>query len=142
MMGKQLDSTNYIVLISLVIFLIGLSQVVLIAYGLMLNLYRLNVKRELSSRIISNNFKDYRFLLESIDINDKAKNFNMELWVKISTKLSVYLHNYYESYLSLIFQCFNIIVILIYLFYKLSFSLFFGLAIAGMVMYKTIKTAN
>lgn len=81
-------------------------------------------------------------MLESTSINDKAGSFSMELWMKISTKLSVYLHNYYESYLSLIFECFNIIVILVYLFYKLSFSLFFGLAIAGLVMYKTIKTAN
>lgn len=65
----------------------------------------------------------------------------MELWMKIGTRLSVYLHNYYESYLSLIFECFNIVVIVIYLIYKLSFSLVFGLAIAGIIMYKTIKTA-
>lgn len=65
----------------------------------------------------------------------------MSLRIKISTKMSVYLHNYYESYLSLIFECFNIVVIFIYLVYKLSFSLFFGLATAGLVMYKTIVTA-
>jgi hypothetical protein len=65
----------------------------------------------------------------------------MELWMKIGTKLSVYLHNYYESYLSLIFECFNIVVILIYLIHKLSFSLLFGLAVAAMIMYKTIRIA-
>jgi hypothetical protein len=81
-------------------------------------------------------------LLESTSISEKADHLSMELWAKISTKLSVYLHNYYESYLNLIFECFNIVVILIYLFYKLSFSLLFGLAIAGLVMYKTISTAN
>ncbi len=32
-------------------------------------------------------------------------------------------------------------VIFIYLLYKLSFSLFFGVGIAGLVMYKTIVTA-
>jgi len=61
--------------------------------------------------------------------------------MKIGTKLSVYLHNYYESYLSLIFECFNIVVILIYLIHKLSFSLLFGLAVAAMIMYKTIRIA-
>ncbi len=61
--------------------------------------------------------------------------------IKISTKLSVYLHNYYESYLSLIFECFNIVVIFVYLIYKLSFSLFFGVAIAALIMNKTIRTA-
>jgi hypothetical protein len=66
----------------------------------------------------------------------------MELWMKANTRLSVYLHNYYESYLSLIFECFNIFAIVIYLFFKLSFALFFGLAIAGLVMYKTITTAG
>lgn len=134
--------SNFVMLISIVIVAIGLSQLVLIAYGLMLTLYRLNVKRELSQRIIANNFQDYRNMMESTSISDKADSFSMELWMKISTKLSVYLHNYYESYLSLIFECFNIVVILVYLFCKLSFSLFFGLAIAGLVMYKTIKTAN
>jgi hypothetical protein len=54
----------------------------------------------------------------------------------------VYLHNYYESYLNLIFECFNIVVILIYLFYKLSYSLLFGIAVAGLVMYKAIATTN
>lgn len=134
--------SNYVMLISIVIVAIGLSQLVQIAYGLMLTLYRLNVKRELSQRIIANNFQDYRSILESTSISDRAGSFSMELWMKISTKLPVYLHNYYESYLSLIFECFNIVVILAYLFYKLSFSLFFGLAIAGLVMYKTITTAN
>jgi hypothetical protein len=66
----------------------------------------------------------------------------MELAIKINTKLAVYLHNYYESYLSLIFECFNIIVILIYLLCKLSFSLFFGIGIAGLVMYKSLIIAR
>lgn len=87
--------SNYVIFISIVIAAIGLSQLVQIAYGLMLTLYRLNVKRELSQRIISNNFKDYRSMLESTSISDKADGFSMELWMKISTKLSVYLHNYY-----------------------------------------------
>ena len=134
--------SNYVLLISVVIAAIGLSQLVLIAYGLMLTLYRLNVKRALSQRVIANNFQEYRSMLESTSISDKADGFSMELWMKISTKLAVYLHNYYESYLSLIFECFNIVVILAYLFCKLSFSLLFGLAIAGLVMYKSIRTAN
>jgi len=54
----------------------------------------------------------------------------------------VYLHNYYESYLNLVFECFNIAVIFVYLLYKLSFSLFFGVAIAAIVMASTIKIAN
>lgn len=66
----------------------------------------------------------------------------MELWMKVNTRLSVYLHNYYESYLSLMFECFNIFAIVLYLFFKLSFALLFGLAIAGLVMYKTITTAG
>jgi hypothetical protein len=66
----------------------------------------------------------------------------MDLRTKISTKLSVYLHNYYESYLNFIFECFNIVIIFIYLLHKLSFSLFFGVAIAALVMYKTIVTAK
>lgn len=74
-------------------------------------------------------------------MSDKLERFNMDLRIKVSTKLSAYVHNYYESYLSLIFECFNIVVIFIYLLYKLSFSLFFGVAIAGLVMYKTIVTA-
>jgi len=66
----------------------------------------------------------------------------MDLTIKINTKLAVYLHNYYDSYLSLIFECLNIIVIFIYLLYKLSFSLFFGIAIAGLVMYKSLTLAR
>ena len=66
----------------------------------------------------------------------------MDLTIKINTKLVVYLHNYYNSYLSLIFECLNIIVIFIYLLYKLSFSLFFGIAIAGLVMYKSLTLAR
>lgn len=65
----------------------------------------------------------------------------MELWMKIGTKLGVYLGNYYESYLNLIFESLNIVFIVIYLFNKLSFSLLFGLTIAGLVMYKTITIA-
>lgn len=75
-------------------------------------------------------------------MNEENAEFDMELAIKISTKLSVYLHNYYESYLSLIFECLNIVVIFIYLLYKLSFSLLFGVAIAGLVMYKTLTTAR
>ena len=37
--------SNYVMLISIVIIAIGLSQLALIAFGLMLTLYRLNVKR-------------------------------------------------------------------------------------------------
>lgn len=66
----------------------------------------------------------------------------MELAIKITTKLAVYLHNYYDSYLSLIFECFNIVVIFVYLLYKLSFSLLFGVAIAALVMYKSLSTAR
>ena len=58
-------------------------------------------------------------MLESTEINEKKAEFDMELTVKISTKLSVYLHNYYDSYLSLIFECFNIVVIFVYLLSKL-----------------------
>lgn len=47
-------------LISVVIAAIGLSQLILIAYTLMLSVYRLNVKRELSMRILRNNFRDYK----------------------------------------------------------------------------------
>lgn len=61
--------------------------------------------------------------------------------MKVGTKISVYLHNYYESYLNLVFECFNIIVIIIYLIHKLSFSLLFGLAVAGLIMFKTIRVA-
>jgi hypothetical protein len=55
-----MDTVQYVTLISVVIFSIALSQLILIAYGLMLSLYTLNVKRELSSRILKNNFRDYR----------------------------------------------------------------------------------
>jgi len=43
-----------------VITTIGLSQGVLIAYGLVLSLYRLNVRREASSRVVHNNFQQYQ----------------------------------------------------------------------------------
>lgn len=36
----------------------------------------------------------------------------------------------------------TIVVIFFYLLYKLSFSLFFGIAIAALVMYKTMKITN
>ena len=119
-----------------------MSQLLLIAYTLALSVYRLNVKRELSSRILENNFVEYKQMLESTEINEKKAEFDMELAVKISTKLSVYLHNYYDSYLSLIFECFNIVVIFVYLLYKLNFSLFFGVGIAALVMYKTLMIAR
>lgn len=91
--------------------------------------------------MVNNNFKQYRALLESTTISDKSESFSMELWMKIATKLNVYLCNYYESYLNLIFESINIIFIIVYLFNKLSFSLIFGLAVAGLVMYKTITIA-
>lgn len=139
--SASVNQMDYVYLISMVILAIGISQLLLIAYSLMLTLYKLNVKRSLSSRMIANNFKDYKNLLESTSISDKADSFSMELWMKIGTKLNVYLCNYYESYLNLIFESLNIVFIIIYLFNKLSFSLLFGLAIAGLVMYKTITIA-
>lgn len=139
--SASVNQMDYVYLISMVILAIGISQLLLIAYSLMLTLYKLNVKRSLSSRMIANNFKDYKHLLESTSISDKADSFSMELWMKIGTKLNVYLCNYYESYLNLIFESLNIVFIIIYLFNKLSFSLLFGLAIAGLVMYKTITIA-
>jgi hypothetical protein len=41
----NMDRSNYVLLISVVILALGLSQLVLIAYGLILTLYRQNVKR-------------------------------------------------------------------------------------------------
>lgn len=97
------DPSSYIGLIILVIASIAISQLLTIVYTLILTLYRLNAKRELSIRILRNNFQDYRELLESKQIDELALDYDMELRIKISTKVAVYLHNYYESYLSLIF---------------------------------------
>jgi hypothetical protein len=66
----------------------------------------------------------------------------MDLYTKITMKLSIYINNYYDSYLSIIFDGIYVIVIIIYLFVKLSFSVFFGLAIAGTVMYMTNKVTK
>jgi hypothetical protein len=142
MSGVELRQEDYLWLMAVVILAIGLSQAVLIAYGLVLSLYRLNVRREASARVIGNNFADYKCRLEERALRGTEEEGSMELWVKANTRLAVYLHNYYESYLSLVFECLNIVAILLYLFFKLSFSLFFGLAIAGLVMYKTITTAS
>lgn len=63
MSAQDVSHSQYLLLIGVVVVAIALSQLVLIAYGLVLCLYRFNVKRELSSRILSNNFRDYRNVL-------------------------------------------------------------------------------
>jgi hypothetical protein len=63
MSAQNVSNSQYLLLIGVVVVAIALSQLVLIAYGLVLCLYRSNVKRELSSRILSNNFSDYRNVL-------------------------------------------------------------------------------
>lgn len=49
---SETDKGEYLLLITVVIASIALSQLSLIAYTLTLSVYRLNVKRELSARIL------------------------------------------------------------------------------------------
>lgn len=52
----ETDTGEYVLLIAVVITSFALSQLLLIAYTLVLSVYRLNVKRELSARMLQNNF--------------------------------------------------------------------------------------
>jgi hypothetical protein len=70
MSGQNIDTQQYILLVGVVILAIGLSQLVLIAYSLVLSLYRHHVKKVLSSRILANNFRYYRAYLEAPILND------------------------------------------------------------------------
>lgn len=60
MSGVELQQEDYLWLMAVVIAALILSQAVFIAYGLILSLYRMNVRRDVSSRIIENNFSDYK----------------------------------------------------------------------------------
>jgi hypothetical protein len=56
--------------------------------------------------------------------------------------MPVYVYNYHNSLLSLVFESLNIFGVCVYLYMKLSYSLIFGLIIALMIMKKILSVTQ
>lgn len=128
-------SLNLYGLLAAACLLIGISYSLELANSYTLSLYKLQVKEQLTTRIIKNSLRKHFLSSQS---NSSSAEDKPKLWHKLSTTLPLYLNNYYDSLLSLIFESLSIVLITCYLYTQFSFALFFGICLSCCVLHKTL----
>lgn len=96
-----------------------------------MNKHILKVKEIMCRRVIRSALRaPYQNFINN-DTNSAAKRSS---WSKITANVSIFVHNYYGSYITIIFQTLKALVIVGYLFHKIGWITLLGMFISGVVV--------